>query len=157
MCKLTIYHSDKPMENVVYWLNILHESKRLMLCMRIIKSKFTPKSIQNRPNRLRMWEEKMLATATVKIVLDSLSMPFATRRKNIENTGTLVCKPDLQTLCFQVTSFSMVMAILDMWCLQTCWRIMRSSQNLPCLQRALLLLSRKITINLLRYVMKCQD
>ena len=88
MCKLTIYHSDKPMENVVYWLNILHESKRLMLCMRIIKSKFTPKSIQNRPNRLRMWEEKMLATATVKIVLDSLSMPFATRRKNIENTRT---------------------------------------------------------------------
>jgi len=45
-----------------------------------------------------MSEEKVLAPATVKIVLDSLSMPFATRRKNIENTRTLVCKPDLQTL-----------------------------------------------------------
>ena len=45
--------------------------------------------------------------------------------------------------------------ILDMWCLHTCGRIMSSSENLPCLQWELSLLSRKVTINLLSNVMKC--
>ena len=59
------------------------------------------KSIQNRPNRFT-------------------SMPFAARRKNSEKKRTLFCKPELQTLSFQVISFSVVMAILDTWCFKTC-------------------------------------
>ena len=72
----------------------LGQLRSLMSRMGIIKSKFTPESIQN---RLRMGEEKMSPPA----FLDSLSLPFTRYGRKYRNTKTLFSKPDLHTLRYQ--------------------------------------------------------
>ena len=113
--------------------------------------------------RHRIQEEKMFMSdiSGIKFLLNSTSMPFVQYlgAKILKNTRILFSKPNLQTLHYQVQviSFSMTTDILEMSCHQTCWWIMRSLQNLPCLQWELLLLYLKITINFFSPVMKCLE